>query len=130
MPVLGIVAGGAAKLAGKLFSGIKRRKAKKQKRKLEKEKRQAKKLAEQQAGILQSLGITLGDSTNVPDAPGNDIVAKAGNALLARLSDPEKQEKVVTVADREITKTPAMSPIMWVAIGVVALALFGKKLFR
>lgn len=130
MPILGVIAGGAAKLAGKLFGGIKRRRERKKIRQQKRELKQTKKLAEQQAGILKNLGLSQGDSTNLPDAPGNDIVSQAGNALLARFGNAEKEEEVVTVADREIKKNPAMSPIMWVGIGVVALALFGKKLFK
>lgn len=131
MALLGIIAGGAAKLAGKLFSGVKRRRERKKIRQQKRELKQSQKLNEQQAGILKSLGINpQGDSTNIPDAPGNDVVAQAGNALLARFADRDKEEEVVTVSDREIIKTPTMSPIMWVGVAVVALALFGKKLFR
>jgi hypothetical protein len=128
--ILGAIAGGAAKLAGKLFGGIRSRREKRRARQKQRQKKQDKKLQEQTSGLLASLGLSQGDSTNVPDAPGNDIVAQAGNALLAKFQSREDEADVVTVADREITKTPAMTPIMWIGLGVVALALFGKKLFK
>ena len=94
MGLLGAIAGGAFKLGKKLFTGIKERRAKKKKRKLARIKKQDEKLAK-----LEGLFTPQGDSTNIPDAPGNDIVAQAGNALLARFANQEKEAEVVTVAD-------------------------------